>query len=443
MLEPLVGTGDFLLNLSVDVSSCALVALCHERGALYLDTVVEPWSGGYCDPKLPVEARSNYAMREAMLALKRQYKAEAGPSPTALVTHGANPGLVSHLLKQALLDVAAASGQMPASEPATRREWAALARRLGVRAIHVSERDSQAAAAPKQPGEFVNTWSVDGFISEGCQPAELGWGTHERALPPDARTHAHGSRAAIYLNRPGCATKVRTWTPGEGPFHGFLVTHNEAISIADFLTLTDEATGDVLYRPTVHYAYHPVRTHARCGAHQRSHPALTCCTPPLRASQCDAAVASLHELAGKNYAPQATKRLLGEHDVMSGRDELGVLLCGMPHPAPAGAYWLGSQLSCAAARRAAECNTATSLQVTATVLAGLVFAVEHPCEGVLEPEELLGWRRVLAIAAPYVAPLVGAWTSWTPLDGRGAARGGLFPEDLDESDAWQFANVRV
>ena len=45
-LEPLLQAGDFLLNLSVDVSSVALVELARERGALYLDTCVEPPAQG-------------------------------------------------------------------------------------------------------------------------------------------------------------------------------------------------------------------------------------------------------------------------------------------------------------------------------------------------------------------------------------------------------------
>jgi homospermidine synthase len=420
-----------LLNVSVDVSSCALLAFCAARGVLYLDTVVEPWAGGYCDAKLPVAARSNYAQREEMLALKAALPAAGGP--TALVTHGANPGLVSHLVKQALLDIAAAAGRVMAAEPASRRDWAALASSLGVRTIHISERDSQVPAVAKQPGEFVNTWSVDGFLSEGCQPAELGWGSHERALPADAGTHASGSGAAIYLNRPGCSTKVRSWSPGEGPFHGFLITHNESISIADFLTLRGD-DGGVLYRPTVHYSYHPVRRRRRCAAARgRADPF---------AAQCDSAVSSLHELAGKNFEAQPHKRLLGEADVVSGADELGVLLCGMPSPCPASAYWLGSQLTCDAARRAVEANTATTLQVTSTILGGVVWALENPQAGILEPEDVPGWRRILDIAAPYVLPMVGEWTHWTPLAGRGGP-GALFPEQLDTSDPWQFANVRV
>ena len=50
VLEPLLGRGDFLLNLSVDVSSIALIKFAHEKGALYLDTCIEPWPGGYTDP---------------------------------------------------------------------------------------------------------------------------------------------------------------------------------------------------------------------------------------------------------------------------------------------------------------------------------------------------------------------------------------------------------
>ena len=49
VLEPLIGKGDFLLNLSVDVSSVALVELCYEKGAMYMDTCIEPWLGGYTD----------------------------------------------------------------------------------------------------------------------------------------------------------------------------------------------------------------------------------------------------------------------------------------------------------------------------------------------------------------------------------------------------------
>jgi homospermidine synthase len=397
MLDPRIGGGDFLLNLSVDVSSTALVELCSEKGALYLDTCIEPWPGGYTDPSLPPSARSNYALRESALALSRRVPR----GPTAVVTHGANPGLVSHFVKQALVDLAGDAGS--AAAPQDRAEWARLAQRLGVKVIHIAERDTQVSNLPKEPGEFVNTWSIEGFVSEGSQPAELGWGTHERHFPVDGRRHDFGSGAAIYLLRPGAATRVRSWTPLEGPYHGFLITHGESISIADFLTVREG--NEARYRPTCHYAYHP----------------------------CDDAVLSLHEFAGKNWRLQTAKRLMmGE--IAKGVDELGVLLMG---PAK-GVYWYGSRLTIDEARRVAPHNNATSLQVTAAVLGGVVWALEHPQEGVVEPEDM-DFIQVLDIAKPYLGEIVGVHGDWTPLDERER----LFPEDLDRDDPWQFKNIRV
>ncbi|MDO9498913.1 homospermidine synthase [Falsiroseomonas sp.] len=402
LLSPLLAPGDFLLNLSVDVSSVELMKLCHKLDVLYLDTVVEPWAGGYTDTSLTPSQRSNYAMREAAIALRPAFVG----GPTSITAHGANPGLVSHFVKQALLNIARDTGAPIATPPpaSDRTAWAQIASDLGVKVIHIAERDTQVAERPKKPGEFVNTWSVDGFVGEGCQPAELGWGSHEKALPPDGHRHGFGCDAAIYLMRPGASTRVRTWTPLEGPMHGFLITHNESISLADYYTLRDD-TGAVTYRPTAHYAYHP----------------------------CDDAVLSVHELAGKNWEMQPEKRLMTD-EITHGMDELGVLLMGHAK----GAYWFGSRLTIGEARRAAPHNNATSLQVTAAVLAGVIWAMENPRQGLVESDEI-DHARVLEICAPYLGDVVGEYAGWTPLE----ARGVLFPEDVDTTDPWQFRNFRV
>ncbi len=398
VLEPLLSRGDFLVNLSVDVSSLALLEFAHQKGALYIDTCIEPWPGGYTDPSLSPSHRTNYALREGALALRNKL----GKGPTAVITHGANPGLVSHFVKQALLDIARDTN-VEVVDPRSREEWAALAHKLQVKVIHIAERDTQVANVPKRMQEFVNTWSVDGFVSEGSQPAELGWGTHEKALPSQGRRHDFGCQSAIYLMQPGAGTRVRTWTPKAGHFHGFLITHGESISISDYFTHRE---GDkVVYRPTVHYAYHP----------------------------CDDAVLSVHEFAGHNWRLQETKRILNT-EIIEGIDELGVLLAGHKN----NAYWYGSQLSIHEARNLVPHNTATSLQVCVAVLSGMVWAIENPERGLVEPDEM-DFRRNLEICMPYLGPVVGEYSDWTPL----VERERLFPEDLDKTDAWQFKNVIV
>lgn len=399
ILDANLGRGDFVLNVSVDVSSIALIKYCWERGAMYLDTCIEPWAGGYTSPTMTPAQRTNYALRESALALR----ASAGNArlPTAVITHGANPGLVSHFVKQALLNIAGDLGVEAA--PKDRAAWAKLARQLGVTTIHIAERDTQVSSVPKRANEFVNTWSVDGFVGEGSQPAELGWGTHERNFPRDGKRQETGCGAAIYLMQVGAATRVRTWTPKAQNFMGFMITHGESISIADYFTVLDSM--QPVYRPTVHYAYHPS----------------------------DAAVLSVWELQGRNWEPQTSKRIMMD-DIVSGIDELGVLIAGHKK----NAYWYGSQLSVEEARKLAPHNQATSLQVTISCLAGMIWAMENPNEGLREPDEI-DYRRILEICMPYLGPVLGEYTEWTPLSDRER----LLPEDIDKSDPWQFKNVRV
>lgn len=405
VLKPLLkgvrGQG-FCVNLSVDAASVDLMRICRKHGMLYIDTVVEPWPGFYFDADADNAARTNYSLRETML----KEKARRPGGTTAVSTCGANPGMVSWFVKQALVNLAKDIG-VDIEEPQShdREGWAKLMERLGVKGVHVAERDTQRAKEPKPFGAFWNTWSVEGFIAEGFQPAELGWGTHENWMPKNAKKQKKGSKAAIYLDQPGANTRVRTWCPGLGPQYGFLVTHNEAISISDYFTVRNDG-GDVTYRPTCHYAYHP----------------------------CNDAILSLHELFGNGGIPQPVQHVLGEDELVDGADELGVLLYGHEK----NAYWYGSRLSLQEARSLAPNQNATGLQVSSAVLAGMVWALENPQVGIVEADEM-DYRRCLEVQRPYLGPVEGHYTDWTPLDGRP----GLFPENLDKSDPWQFRNILV
>jgi homospermidine synthase len=404
LLEPLLTEGGgqgFCVNLSVDTSSLDIMKLCREIGALYIDTVVEPWPGFYFDRSAGPEARTNNALRNTV----REEKARSPGGVTAVSCCGANPGMVSWFVKQALVNLAGDLGHA-FKEPGAddRAGWARLMHELGVKGVHIAERDTQRCKSPKPMNVFVNTWSVEGFLSEGMQPAEMGWGTHENWLPENGRVETIGSKAGAYLLQPGANTRVRSWCPTPGAQYGFLVTHNESISIADYFTLTEGER--VLYRPTCHYAYHPAND----------------------------AVLSLHELFGRAGKMQEKHHILDENEIVDGVDELGVLLYGHAK----NAYWYGSQLSIDETRDLAPYQNATGLQVTSAVLAGMVWALENPEAGIVEADEM-DYRRCMEVQLPYLGPVKGYYTDWTPL----TDRPGFFPEDIDTSDPWQFRNVLV
>ncbi|GAB2183268.1 hypothetical protein LAB1_05770 [Roseibium sp. LAB1] len=402
VLTPLLTEGEgqgFVVNLSVDTSSLDLMKFCRKLGVLYIDTVVEPWPGFYFDDTATAADRTNYALREAV---RREKKKNPGGT-TAVSCCGANPGMVSWFVKKALVDIATDTG-VKFKEPTSQKGWAKLMKKVGVKGIHIAERDTQRAKEPKPFGEFWNTWSVEGFLSEGFQPAELGWGTHETWKPANAKKHKKGCKAAIYLEQPGANTRVRSWCPTPGAQYGFLVTHNEAISIADYFSVSDGKK--VSYRPTCHYAYHPANV----------------------------AVLSLHELFGSAGKVQETLHVLDESELQDGIDELGVLLYGHKK----NAYWYGSQLSVEETRELAPYQNATGLQVTSAVLAGMVWALENPKAGIVETDEM-DYKRCLEIQSPYLGPVKGYYTDWTPLEGRP----GFYKEDIDTKDPWQFRNILV
>jgi homospermidine synthase len=152
----------------------------------------------------------------------------------------------------------------------------------------------------------------------------------------------------------------------------------------------------VTFRPTCHYAYHP----------------------------CNNAVLSLHEMFGQAGKPQSSFEVMDENQLFDGIDELGVLLYGHKK----NAYWFGSQLSVEETRDLAPYQNATGLQVTSAVLAGMVWALENPQAGIVETDEM-DFRRCLDVQMPYLGPVKGYYTDWTPL----TDRPGLFPEDIDTS----------
>src|SRR5262249_46012468 len=162
-------------------------------------------------------------------------------------------------------------------------------------------------------------------------------------------------------------TRVRSWCPTPGAQYGFMVTHNESISIADYFTLRER--GRAVYRPTCHYAYHPAND----------------------------AVLSLHELFGRAGVIQGKHHILDAPETIDGIHEPGLLLYGHAR----NAYWYGSQLSIDETRALAPYQNATGMQVTSAVLAGMVWALENPSAGIVEADEM-DYHRCLEVQRPYL-----------------------------------------
>jgi len=392
VLKKYLKSGDILIDVSLNIEAEAIIKYCLKHQILYLNTSLEKWTTKP-DEKIPlIKDRTLFESHKSLFDETKGFK-DIGS--TCAITCGANPGLVSHLVKKALIDMAKKS-KLSVLTPKTQRGWAMLSKMLGIKVIQIAERDTQVMDVPRMPGEFLNTWSPEGFQAEGRAPAELSWGSFEdKKAPYNGDVQGH----MAYLNQPGCATQVKSWIPSTGQFNGFLIQHSEAVTISKYLSIDD-------YIPTVYYAYCP----------------------------CDSAIASMNEFRGDELDMERNN-IVAKGSIIDGMDELGVLLLSDKM-----SMWYGSQLTIKEARKLIPGENATSTQVVANILGTLVWMMKNPKKGVVEPEEM-DFQEILAVALQYLGPVVGVETDWKPTKNRSS----LYTLDpkLDPKDPLGFQNFLV
>jgi homospermidine synthase len=412
LLQKYVGKGDLIIDLAWNIECMDMLNWCRDNQIFYVNTSVEEW-----DPYKDNERDdpTKYTLYSRHMDLKKMIeKWGSNDGTTAIVDHGANPGLVSHFTKHALTEIAKKILKEKPSDPRREKlekalkekDFARLGMLTGVKTIHISERDTQITNKPKEVNEFVNTWSIEGFFEEGVAPAELGWGTHEKYVPKGAYFHKVGPKNQICLNSIGMKTWVRSWVPC-GEITGMVIRHGEAFSISDRLTVWEN--GKAVYRPTVHYAYCPT----------------------------DAAINSLHELEMRQFKLQEKLRIMSD-EITEGEDQLGVLLMGHDFDS----WWCGSLLNIHDARKHVPHQQPTTLQVAISVVAAAIWMIKNPRRGFLLPDDV-DHEEILKIAVPFIEPFVSKAVDWTPLKHLNTKFTKFDIPAPKKEDVWQFTSFLI
>ncbi|MFA6078264.1 MAG: saccharopine dehydrogenase C-terminal domain-containing protein [Candidatus Omnitrophota bacterium] len=408
VLSRYVAPGGLIIDLAWNIDCVEILNWCHDNKVLYINTSVEEWDPyALIHKKTPFEKSLYYRQMEI-----RKITASWKNTTTAVLDHGANPGLISHFTKRGLIDIAKKAVRDKTTQKKDvkiiekmirDRKFASMAMKLGVKVIHISERDTQVSNVPKKVNEFVGTWSIEGLREEGIAPAELGWGTHEKTAPVLSSFPPYGPRNQIFFSQMGMNTWVRSWVPHQ-EIVGMVIRHAEAFSISDDLTVWEN--GKVVYRPTVHYAYMP----------------------------CDDTIASLHELRARNYELQPKLRIMGD-EITSGEDILGALIMGHKY----NSWWVGSMLGIEESRRIIPHQNATTTQVAIGVVSAVMWMMENRNEGICVPDDL-PYDYILKIAKPYLGKMVSEASDWTPFKNYQI----FFKENptlaLDKKNPWGFNN---
>ena len=409
VLSAHVAPGGMIIDLAWNIDCVDMLNWCHENKVLYINTSVEQW-----DPYADIHNKTPYqkSLYYRQIEIRKVTSRWKGAVTTAVIDHGANPGLISHFTKQGLVDIAKRSLRDNGLSSRTKHRikdclrakvFSHLARELNVRVIHISEHDTQITNKVKRNNEFVGTWSIEGLREEGIAPAEMGWGTHEKDLPIYSTFPPSASKNQIFLSQMGMNTWVRSWVPHE-EIIGMVIRHAEAISISNHLTVREK--GRIVYCPTVHYAYMP----------------------------CNETITSLHELRCRNYDLQKKQRIMSD-EIIDGDDRLGALIMGHRY----NSWWTGSVLGIHASRRLVPHQNATTMQVAIGAVSAILWMVENPLKGVRFPDDV-PYEYVLDVARPYLGQFLSIASEWTPLKNYQI----FFKENpylvLDRKNAWSFNN---
>ncbi len=199
ILKKYLSKDDILLDLAYNIETRCLLKWCHDHQICFVNTSVELWNPFGQAYKNDPRLLTLYHRQMQLIDMQNDSKWKKN-GPTAILDHGCNPGLVSHFVKRGLIDMThyilqqkdkfLSSKEKKNLENALEtKNYPQLAYLLGIKTIHISERDTQLTKDPKKVNEFVNTWSIEGLVEEGAAPAEMGWGTHERNLPNETFFH--------------------------------------------------------------------------------------------------------------------------------------------------------------------------------------------------------------------------------------------------------------
>ena len=351
ILSPLLSSETALINLTVDVDSFDIAELCGSLGALYIDTSLETW----------LDSPQPAFLSDSVLKIIHPHHQQG--YPTALFSHGSNPGWVNHLAKATLIQL---SEQMRFDEqptPSTREQWSSLCRRLGVEHMNITEIDTQHAPLFIDNDTFASTWSPKAFWNEGSVPSECGVGS----FPSDLESGwvLRPNTPFAYHPHPAATLFSQGWSPSQGYYQGMIIPHEEVLTLPFYF---EDSSSDEVWRPSSRYIYLP--------------------SPLSRQSFLSAQLSS--------NTPQ--KWLPLKEQLIEGFDEIGVMLQGKTF----GTYWMGFTLDLLAARSIHPLENATTLSVAAGVLSGLSWILQHPNQGWITPDDLPFFDIL-----PQIAPFAG------------------------------------
>ena len=376
--------GDFLIDFADSVGTKDFIAWCAKNNIMYLNTGETDWSDNW------------YNIFEENLKkckLREDIKCDVNINKYPIVLqHGNNPGLVSHFVKAGLEYIV--QNQFSKDKKIIKlleeKKFNELARELGLLQIHVNDNDFQVVKAKFDERKLYSSWSIDSFFFEMISNATVNVGTEEIIDYNEDCENIDSKNGFLEFKSYAIDKVGKTYYP-KGIFEGYLVPHEETITIAKSLEVKKE--DEVIYRPTVMFLYSPCDFAIDYLKKAREETTLV-----ARIND------KVERIRGFRYPNES--QIIYKENIKKGTEYVGVLLLGRNFKP----VWIGNRIKknfLYKDKKRSYWQTPTITPVAMSALAACCWMIRNKEKGgIYFPDDIENYKEIIAFSEKYISKTI-------------------------------------
>lgn len=379
--------GDLLIDFADTVGTKDICQWCADNNIMYINTGEADWPDRW------------YSIFEENLK-KLKMKEECKNNHPIVLQHGNNPGLVSHFVKAAISYIVEKQFKKNKELKKLIKEgrFNEAAMKLGVKMIHVNDIDLQQIDSDYDNNVLYSTWCTDTFWFEMLSEATVDIGTHEKVDFEDKCNLVDYENGFLEFKNLAADVRCSTYYPG-GKFSGYLVPHEETITIAEGLEVKEN--GKVVYRPTVMFLYHPCEYATKYFNNAKVNDYLN----PDENKPMDCENENGESII-RGYTYPKNFEIVYKEKIKSGTEYVGVLLLGDGFDP----VWVGNRVEMPFLykdKKSSYWQTPTITPVAMSALAAVCWMIKNKDKGgIYFPDDIMDYKYILKVAEKYISKTI-------------------------------------
>ena len=377
--------GDLLIDFADSVGTKDFIEWCTTKNIMYLNTGETDWSDNWYNI-----FEENLKKNKLRDELKKNNNLNKYP---IVLQHGNNPGLVSHFVKAGLEYIVKKQFKNDdyLNKLLKENKFNELAKELDLSEIHVNDNDIQAVKDKFDKNKLYSTWSIDSFFFEMLSEATINVGTNENISNKEDYKNLDLENGFLEFKDIAIEKMGKTYYP-KGKFEGFIVPHEETITIAKSLEVKKEE--EVIYRPTVMFIYSPCN-------HAINY---------LKNAKVNSYLEKNINMNGneiiRGYKYPQKAEIIYKENIKKGTEYVGVLLLGSKFKP----VWVGNRIKSSFLykdKKTSFWQTPTITPVAMSALAACCWMIKNKDKGgIYFPDDIMEYNEIIQFAEKYISKTI-------------------------------------